>query len=171
MASLFFRRAIREVSPLGSFPFRLNKVSPWSSPPVLTTDTQDIVLLINRVSDAGRRAVHRVPLSNDIHKLVITSYYIFQHAQVRYSHLTRPSRCAFVFLQQNKSTHPKSNELVPRLGAGYWDRIRNGSILHASLVPRLSWNANIYRTESLVSFVRKHDVSKIGPNRRPQWRI
>ena len=35
-----------------------------------------------------------------------------------------------------------------------------------SLVPRLSWNANIYRAESLVSFVRKHDVSKIGPNRK-----
>ena len=34
-----------------------------------------------------------------------------------------------------------------------------------SLVPRLSWNANIYRAESLVSFVRKHDISKIGPNR------
>ena len=33
-----------------------------------------------------------------------------------------------------------------------------------SLVPRLSWNANIYCAESLVSFVRKHDVSKIGPN-------
>jgi len=31
-----------------------------------------------------------------------------------------------------------------------------------SLVPRLSWNANIYRMESLVSFIRKHDVIKIG---------
>ena len=33
-----------------------------------------------------------------------------------------------------------------------------------SLVPRLSRNANMYRVESLVSFVRKHDVSliKIG---------
>ena len=36
----------------------------------------------------------------------------------------------------------------------------------SSLVPRLSRNANIYRAESLVSFVRKHDVSKIGPNRK-----
>ena len=32
----------------------------------------------------------------------------------------------------------------------------------ASLVPRLSWNANMYRVESLVSFLRKHDVIKIG---------
>jgi len=31
-----------------------------------------------------------------------------------------------------------------------------------SLVPRLSWNANMYRAESLVSFLRKHDVIKIG---------
>ena len=36
--------------------------------------------------------------------------------------------------------------------------------VHTSLVPRLSWNANVYRAESLVSFVRKHDVSKTGPN-------
>ena len=32
-----------------------------------------------------------------------------------------------------------------------------------SLVPRLSWNVNMYCRESLVSFVRKHDVIKIGP--------
>ena len=35
-----------------------------------------------------------------------------------------------------------------------------------SLVPRLSWNTNMYRAKSLVSFVRKHDISKIGPNRK-----
>ena len=29
-----------------------------------------------------------------------------------------------------------------------------------SLVPRLSWNVNMYRAENLVSFVRKHDISK-----------
>ena len=33
----------------------------------------------------------------------------------------------------------------------------------ASLVPRLSRNMNIYRGKSLVSFIRKHDVIKIGP--------
>jgi len=31
-----------------------------------------------------------------------------------------------------------------------------------SLVPRLSWNANMYRGESLVSLLRKHDIIKIG---------
>ena len=31
-----------------------------------------------------------------------------------------------------------------------------------SLVPRLPWNANMYRGESLVSFLRKHDIIKIG---------
>jgi len=35
-----------------------------------------------------------------------------------------------------------------------------------SLVPRLSWNANIYRAENLVSFVRKHDVIKIGQKQK-----
>ena len=35
-----------------------------------------------------------------------------------------------------------------------------------SLVPRLSWNANMYRVESLVSFLRKHDVIKIGPKQK-----
>ena len=33
-----------------------------------------------------------------------------------------------------------------------------------SLVPRLSWNVNMYRAESLVSFVHKHDV--IGPKQK-----
>jgi len=36
----------------------------------------------------------------------------------------------------------------------------------SSLVPRLFWNVNIYRAESLVSFLCKHDVSKIGPNKK-----
>ena len=35
-----------------------------------------------------------------------------------------------------------------------------------SLVPMLSWNANIYRAESLVSFVCKHDVIKIGQKQK-----
>ena len=35
-----------------------------------------------------------------------------------------------------------------------------------SLVPRLSWNANMYCGESLVSSLRKHDVSKIGPKQK-----
>ena len=35
-----------------------------------------------------------------------------------------------------------------------------------NLVPRLSWNANMYRVESLVSFLRKHDVIKIGPEQK-----
>ena len=37
---------------------------------------------------------------------------------------------------------------------------------NVSLVPRLSWNANMYRAESLVSFLRKHDVIKIGPEQK-----
>ena len=35
-----------------------------------------------------------------------------------------------------------------------------------SLVPRLSQNANMYRVESLVSFLHKHDVIKIGPKQK-----
>ena len=35
-----------------------------------------------------------------------------------------------------------------------------------SLIPRLSRNANMYHTESLVSFLRKHDVIKIGPKQK-----
>ena len=38
--------------------------------------------------------------------------------------------------------------------------------LWISFVPRLSWNVNIYRAESLVSFLRKHDVIKIGPKQK-----
>ena len=37
-----------------------------------------------------------------------------------------------------------------------------GTLYLTSLIPRLSRNANIYRGESLVSFLRKHDVIKIG---------
>ena len=40
------------------------------------------------------------------------------------------------------------------------------ALYESSLVPRLSWNANIYRAESLVSFVRKHDVIKIGQKQK-----
>ena len=35
-----------------------------------------------------------------------------------------------------------------------------------SLVPRLPWNVNIHRAESLVSFQCKHDVIKIGPEQK-----
>ena len=35
-----------------------------------------------------------------------------------------------------------------------------------SLIPRLPWNANMYRGESLVSFLCKHDVIKIGPKQK-----
>ena len=46
---------------------------------------------------------------------------------------------------------------------GWW-KLRPGlPICFVSLVPRLPRNANIYRGESLVSFLRKHDVIKIGP--------
>ena len=42
--------------------------------------------------------------------------------------------------------------------------VKDGTLcLPISLVPRLSWNANMYHAESLVSFLRKHDVIKIGP--------
>ena len=34
--------------------------------------------------------------------------------------------------------------------------------LLSSLIPRLSRNVNMYRRQSLVSFLRKHDVIKIG---------
>ena len=36
----------------------------------------------------------------------------------------------------------------------------------SSLIPRLSWNVNMYCTESLVSFLCKHDVIKIGPKQK-----
>ena len=35
-----------------------------------------------------------------------------------------------------------------------------------SLIPRLSWYANMYRGESLVSFLRKHDIIKVGPKEK-----
>ena len=35
-----------------------------------------------------------------------------------------------------------------------------------SLVPMLSWDANMHRAESLVSFLCKHDVIKIGPEHK-----
>ena len=36
------------------------------------------------------------------------------------------------------------------------------SSITSNLVPRLPWNANLYHWESLVYFLRKHDVIKIG---------
>ena len=49
---------------------------------------------------------------------------------------------------------------------GWW-KLRPGlPICFVSLVPRLPRNANIYRGESLVSFLRKHDVIKIGPEQK-----
>ena len=38
-----------------------------------------------------------------------------------------------------------------------------------SLIPRLSRNVNMYRVESLVHFVRKHDVIKIGQKLKAEF--
>ena len=38
-----------------------------------------------------------------------------------------------------------------------------------TLIPRLSWNMNMYPVESLVSFLRKHDVIKIDKNRKAMF--
>ena len=38
----------------------------------------------------------------------------------------------------------------------------HGHLFRASLIPRLPRNANVYHRESLVSFLRKHDVIEIG---------
>ena len=35
-------------------------------------------------------------------------------------------------------------------------------LIQSSLIPRLSRNANYTRVETLVSFLRKHDIIKIG---------
>ena len=40
-----------------------------------------------------------------------------------------------------------------------------------SLVLRLSWNESIYRAESLVSFVRKHEVIKIEQKQKDVLRV
>ena len=34
--------------------------------------------------------------------------------------------------------------------------------VYCSLVPRLSWNVDMYRRENLVSFLCKYDVTEIG---------
>ena len=39
-------------------------------------------------------------------------------------------------------------------------------IIRISLVPRLPQNANMHHRESLVSFLCKHDISKIGPEQK-----
>ena len=44
--------------------------------------------------------------------------------------------------------------------------IFNSGHVGDSLVLRLSWNANMYRAESLVSFICKHDLIKIGPKQK-----
>ena len=48
-------------------------------------------------------------------------------------------------------------------------QLEDETFVIASLVPRLSWNVNIYRAESLVSFVRKHDVIKIGQKQKAMF--
>ena len=47
---------------------------------------------------------------------------------------------------------PRSPDVVPRPG------------FHG--LQGNSWNATMYRAESLVSFLRKHDVIKIGPKQK-----
>ena len=68
MASLFFQRA-KEVFPLGSFPFRLIRSALEFTACIHYWHGQDILLLVNHISDAGRKAVHWVICYNDIHKL------------------------------------------------------------------------------------------------------
>ena len=59
-------------------------------------------------------------------------------------------------------------EKIPGPPPLYHTELRSGLMLYEwiSLVPRLSRNTNMYRVESLVSFVRKHDVIKIGPKQK-----
>ena len=47
-----------------------------------------------------------------------------------------------------------------------WALTTDHDNLVTSLVSRLSRNANMYRVESLVSFVRKHDIIKIGQKQK-----
>ena len=53
----------------------------------------------------------------------------------------------------------------PNLGLGL-RKTCNQTLDGGSLVPRLSWNANMHHTESLVSFLHKHDVIEIGPKQK-----
>jgi len=55
---------------------------------------------------------------------------------------------------------PRPMTLVFGLGTRLRVRMRT------RFVPRLSWNANMYRAESLVSLLRKHDVIKTGPEQK-----
>ena len=59
--------------------------------------------------------------------------------------------------------HMEITDLFAKSAETSFIQLRNK---HVSLVPRLSWNPNIYRGESLVSFLHKHDVIKIGLNRK-----
>ena len=64
---------------------------------------------------------------------------------------------------------PRQNEyMVPRF---CWQQVLHHFTpcfdpYYSSLIPRLSRNANMYRVESLVSFVRKHDIIKIGQKQK-----
>ena len=111
--------------------------------------------------------------------------------QIRYTYVTTRFCCSsetnsgmeslelnLICFWQTKNFCPENETLGPSVYADtlfhkcshtvtmwYW-RLVSQTQSFCSLVPRLSWNANMYCTESLVSFLRKHDVIKIGTKQK-----
>ena len=99
----------------------------------------------------------------EIHTAIQESRVIFHRSQhVVLNSVRSWCKCAIKNWSHNPGNEAKYS-LVPRLPRSGTRTLKlcRRSLVPSSLVPRLSWNANIYRAESLVSFVRKHDVSKI----------
>ena len=58
----------------------------------------------------------------------------------------------------------RTRRLIPKLKTTVIDL--GARLVHTSLVPRLSWNANIVSRQEPGIFLRKHDVIKIGPKQK-----
>ena len=104
-------------------------------------------------------------------KLIVSVQFVVCKIRDPVFSYTSYDKCAYFILclmrstlcgrQVNKICHCNSADLISTTEhLILWD------MPYTSLVPRLSRNANIYCRESLVSFLRKHDVIKIGLNRK-----
>ena len=99
----------------------------------------------------------------------IRTYVKPQYDHLHHAHIIMHSRIWFKLLDWGatpphvtrkvaQNTRPSFSHVWEGLGT----RLQSLYPYIPSLVPRLSQNANMYRWKSLVSFLRKHDVIKIG---------
>ena len=104
------------------------------------------------------------PLPQENHEVLLTSHFLVLHSPHRLS------RLSWNTLKGSGRSLSYHNQMLlewqlyhPAHSCRNITKKLCKMVIVYSFVPRLSWNANMYRGENLVSFLRKHDV---GPKQK-----